>query len=196
MAVENMTARLDDLLPTYDRDEKHVTTINAAPDRVYAAIWQMTADEIPLFRLLMGIRAMPARLTRRGSPPRTTQAPLFKAFLARDFALLVEEPERELIVGLIAQPWKLRGGSAHPITGISDFVGFNEPGYAKIVMNFLLHVRGDRTELSTETRIHATDSAARTQFTRYWRVIGFGSATIRREWLRAIKRRAERPQSP
>ncbi len=194
MAVGSMTARLDDLLPTYDRDEKHVTMINATPDRVYAAIWQMTSDEIPLFRLLMGIRALPARLTRRSSPSRTTQASLFKAFLTRDFALLVEEPERELIVGLIAQPWKLRGGSAHPITGIADFVGFNEPGYAKIVMNFLLHMRGDRTELSTETRIHATDSAARVQFTRYWRVIGFGSAAIRREWLRAIKRRAERPE--
>ncbi len=120
--------------------------------------------------------------------------PLFETFLAGDFALLVEEPEQELIVGLIAQPWMLRGGAAHPITSAPEFVGFNEPGYAKVAMNFLLQVRGDRTELSTETRIHATDSAARVQFTRYWRVIGFGSAAIRREWLRAIKRRAERPE--
>lgn len=195
MTVAATPSRLDDLLPLYDRDEKHVTIINASPHRVYAAIWQMTPDELPLFRLLMGMRAVPALLKRRGSPPRATRKPLFETFLAGDFALLVEEPEQELIVGLIAQPWMLRGGATHPIASASDFVGFNAPGYAKVVMNFLLQVRGDRTALSTETRIRATNSAARIRFTRYWRVIGFGSAVIRREWLRAIKRRAERPES-
>ncbi len=49
MTVANMTSRLDDVLPTYDRDEKHVTTINASPHRVYAAIWQMTPNELPSF---------------------------------------------------------------------------------------------------------------------------------------------------
>ena len=46
--------------------------------------------------------------------------------------------------------------------------------------------------LSTETRIKATDGDARRSFGRYWRIIHPGSALIRRVWLRAVRRRAER----
>jgi hypothetical protein len=45
--------------------------------------------------------------------------------------------------------------------------------------------------VSTETRIYATDSAARRRFGAYWSVVAPGSALIRRMWLRAIKARAE-----
>jgi hypothetical protein len=37
------------------------------------------------------------------------------------------------------------------------------------------------------------DAAARRKFGAYWLVICPGSALIRRMWLRAIERRAERP---
>ena len=46
---------------------------------------------------------------------------------------------------------------------------------------------------SHEPRVHATDTAARRAFARYWTVIRPGSGFIRRMWLRAIKRRAESP---
>jgi hypothetical protein len=55
--------------------------------------------------------------------------------------------------------------------------------------------RSDKTEctlLTTETRVYATDPAARRRFARYWRVIYPGSSLIRRMWLRAIRKRAER----
>jgi hypothetical protein len=59
-------------------------------------------------------------------------------------------------------------------------------------MNFLLVEQDGGTRLETETRVLATDANSYEGFARYWRVIGPGSAAIRRVWLRAIARRAER----
>jgi hypothetical protein len=73
-----------------------------------------------------------------------------------------------------------------------DFVRFQEAGYAKAAINFSLEPIREGTRLATETRIRATDAAARRSFGRYWLLIRPGSATIRRSWLRAMKRRAER----
>src|SRR6266566_7859667 len=47
------------------------------------------------------------------------------------------------------------------------------------------------TRLATETRVHATDSAARRRFRLYWFVVGPFSALIRRRWLAAARRAAE-----
>ena len=48
------------------------------------------------------------------------------------------------------------------------------------------------TRILTETRVDTTDPLAHRCFAAYWQFIRVGSAAIRRDWLRAIKRRAER----
>jgi hypothetical protein len=101
------------------------------------------------------------------------------------FSILAEEPDRELVAGGIGKPWQLRGGG---LPRVEDFRGFAEPGYAKMAMNFRL----DGRMLATETRVFLTDEAAGRAFRRYWLVIRPFSGLIRRVWLRAIKRRAER----
>jgi hypothetical protein len=45
--------------------------------------------------------------------------------------------------------------------------------------------------VTTETRIFATDEVARRKLAFYWLVIRPGSALIRRDWLKAIRNRAE-----
>jgi len=50
------------------------------------------------------------------------------------------------------------------------------------------------TQLSTETRVFATDDAACRRFAPYWRVIYPASALLRRTWLAAIRQRAEAPR--
>jgi hypothetical protein len=62
-------------------------------------------------------------------------------------------------------------------------------------MNFSAGLVDAGTELCTETRVVATDADSRRRFGRYWRVIRPGSALIRRNWLAAAKRRAERATS-
>ena len=63
-------------------------------------------------------------------------------------------------------------------------------------MNFHVRAVDGGTLLTTETRIKGTDEEARRRFRRYWRVVMPGSALIRRAWLRAIRRRAERDVAP
>ena len=76
--------------------------------------------------------------------------------------------------------------------GPQEFAAFDSPGFAKGAINF--HTRATRggTLLTTETRVQATDDGAQRSFGRYWRLVGPFSALIRRAWLRAIRKRAER----
>ena len=59
-------------------------------------------------------------------------------------------------------------------------------------MNFHAQAVDGGTILSTETRVKRTDAEARRTFRRYWRIVMPGSALIRRAWLRAMRKRAER----
>jgi hypothetical protein len=113
--------------------------------------------------------------------------------------LLAEEPQRELVFGtlVIVPPEVARlplGERLRLRESLTPevFQALSKPGYAKAVMNFQLVDEGRGwTRLVTETRIFATDDAARRRFGAYWRVIYPGSALIRRMWLRAIRDRAE-----
>jgi hypothetical protein len=58
----------------------------------------------------------------------------------------------------------------------------------KAVIDF----RVGESSLSTETRVHVADPAARRKFRRYWRVIRPFSGLIRILFLRAARRRAEK----
>jgi hypothetical protein len=166
---------LSDLLPEYHYRELHEIEVDAPPERVFDAVRHMPVSKMPVANLLFRLRGM------RGS---SSVAVLER--LPSSFAVLAEEPNRELVAGGIGKPWQLRGGGGVP--ALEDFVGFAEPGYAKMALNFRL----DGRVLSTETRVFLTDEAARRAFRRYWLVIGPFSALIRRVWLRAIRRRAER----
>ena len=64
------------------------------------------------------------------------------------------------------------------------------PGFAVAAMNF--HIAPNR--LTTTTRIYASDARSLRSFKWYWTAIHPGSDVIRRMWLRAIKRRAERAE--
>jgi hypothetical protein len=164
---------LSEVLPEYDFRERHARRIDAPPERVFAAVRELSADDTPAVRLLFRLRGL------RGD----TARPIFDQMERFGFEILAEEPGRELVVAAIGQPWKLRGG-ARP-RGV-DFRTFAEPGYAKMALNWRL-VDGT---LTTETRVQLTDGTARRSFRRYWLVVRPFSGLIRRAWLRAIARRA------
>jgi len=48
------------------------------------------------------------------------------------------------------------------------------------------------TRLATETRVTATDAAARVKFRRYWRAFAVGILMIRRLLLHGVRREASR----
>lgn len=186
--------QLDDWMPRWQVDERHTLEVAAAPDKAFAAIRAVRADEILLFRTLIAIR----RCGQRGGPENILNAPEEKPLLdvatQTTFVLLEEEAPRELVVGtVIAAP---RGALAAGLTP-ELFRKALPPGVVLATMNFAVQsLPAGGSTVTTETRIHANSPAALRQFGIYWRLIHPGSDIIRRTWLRAIKQRAERLDLP
>ena len=181
-------SRLEEFAPLYQFNELHTVRIRAPQAAIYRSIKEVTAAEVTFFRALTWLR----RLGRAGresilNPP--SDEPLLGVATRTGFLLLADDPERELVVGtVVIAP----AGVKRPATP-AQFKGLDVSGLAKAVMNFRIDDGGGESWLlSTETRVHATDASARRRFARYWTVIRPGSGFIRRMWLRAIKRRAER----
>jgi hypothetical protein len=182
---------LESLLPEYDFREFHKIVVRAPASHVFRAIKECTPRNLPIMRALMAIRLLPARLIGRRSPVSFGDRGLLDSFIAAGFLILAEQRDREIVIGRIGQFWKPIGGEFPRVTSRDAFSRFDSSGFVKAATNFLLEAdQGGATVLSTETRIAATDAAARRKFGIYWALIQFGSGLIRREWLRAIKRRA------
>lgn len=172
---------LDRLLPTYDFRTRYTRRIAAPTDAVWDALHAVTAAEIPITRLLMGIRTagrsrMSGRLADIVSMPE----------LGRDEG-------REAVKGQVAKYWRFRATPGPEETNDpAVFTAFAEPGWAKGAMSFQLTPIEDGTLLAAETRVRVTDPAGRRAFTPYWLLIQAGGAgLIRLELLRAVARRAE-----
>ncbi len=172
---------LDKFLSEYDFTERHQIVVRADRGAVLRAVRELRPGDVPISGLLMAIRTLGAR---RRVPDR----PILTGLQANGFALLGEVPDEEMVLGTIGQFWRFR-----PVhRDATNFVAFDEPGFAKAAINFRVTDRGDGTTLiTTETRIRCTDPGSRRRFRLYWLFVLPGSALIRRVWLRAIRRRAE-----
>ena len=197
-------ALLDEVLPRYEAREVHAVHIAAPPPAVYRALEKLTLRELPLFRALMGARALPARLVGHG---RRTARPGGRRALGSETRLLdwamrlgltvlASRPGSGLAVGGVGQPWMPTGGAIATISSPAEFVAFDRPGFAKLALAFELEPVPGGTRVVTETRVDTTDPLSHRRFGVYWHVIRVWSAAIRRSWLRALKRRAERSHAP
>ena len=65
-------------------------------------------------------------------------------------------------------PWRLRGGH-RAIASAEELRAFAQPGWVRVATAFTVIAEGDACRVATETRIAATDEAARRRFGRYWR---------------------------
>ena len=184
---------LDHFMPVYHFNEIHAISVRANASRVFNAIEDITPAETPLFRLLLGVRSLPGIAAGRNAVRFRDSESIFGWATRVGFVLLAEQADRELVLGWVGQFWKLVGGFSPRITNPQEFLGFDRPDYAKATLNFCLAELSDHTgvRLTTETRVYATDPVAYRKFAVYWRLIRGGSALVRREWLKAIRRRAE-----
>jgi hypothetical protein len=182
---------LDEFLPEYDVNEVHSTRVAASPGDTLAAARAVTARELPVAGALMALRRLPAMVRGRSGevPRRVADAPILDQMSRGGFMLLAERPD-EVVLGVVGRFWAAHSGIQK--IDPDEFVTFDEPGFAKAVVDFHVESVPGGTVLTTETRIRGTDADARRKFRRYWRIVMPGSALIRREWLRAIRKRAER----
>jgi hypothetical protein len=185
---------IDEFMPEFHFREHHTIVISAPPDRVYAAIKSVSADEIALFNLFTSIR----RFGRPGpesilNAPR--KQPILDVATRTGFLLLLDRAPSDVVLGavVVAPPGTRAPG--RNLT-VADFMTLTRPGFGKATMNFRIDDLGNgTTRVETETRVFATDSVALKRFTPYWRTIFPGSSILRATWLRAIKTRAEKATS-
>jgi hypothetical protein len=183
---------LDAILPAPHFRERHHRDVHGSPQQAYAATRAFTLAEMPLARVLFAARGLTRR--REGLVHRSAD-PLLDQMLAGGFTALVDEPGREFVAVAIGRPWRPRGGPVLAIPGAEAFVRFDEPGFVKMAMDFRYEPRGAGTRVVTETRVLATDRAARRAFALYWLPVRLGSGAIRRAMLRAIARRTARARA-
>ena len=176
-----------DLIPAPQFAERHARWIAAPPEAVWDALHEMRLADSPVARALMDVRIVMARPVARGRPAMVT-----RPFLeAGPVPVVASDPLRSVVAGGVLQPWKLRGGATPPALDAAALRTFEEPGWVKCAVDFVLVPDRDGTRLSTETRVAATDRGTRVRFAVYWNLIRLGSALIRREMLRIVARRAE-----
>ena len=78
-----------------------------------------------------------------------------------------------VVLGLTGQFWRLRGGRdlGRPRTA-EEFLAYDRPDVCKAVIDFrIVELAPGRCRLTTETRVHVDDPAARRAFRRYWLVV-------------------------
>jgi hypothetical protein len=191
---------INEVLPRYETREVHEIVVAAPPAEVYRALEELTLGELHVFRALMGVRTLPTRLARSRRRPVTPGRPsildpesrLLDWGAPTGFAVLGSRPGSELVIGAASQLWRPAGGVTATIGDRDEFEAFDRPGFAKVAIGFRLEEVPGGTRVVAETRVDTTDALTHRRFGTYWRVIRVWSGAIRRSWLRAIRRRAER----
>ena len=173
---------LEDFLPDYEFSERHRLEIDAGPREIHRAVRAVSLSEIPIARMLVFLRLG----GRRGD----TRQPFLDQAL-RSSVLLEDVPGEGVVLGLTGQFWRLRGGRELDLPRTTpEFLAYGRPDVCKAVVDFRITELGPgRCRLSTETRVHVQDRAARRAFRRYWRVIRPFSGLTRILFLRAVRRR-------
>lgn len=192
---------IDRYMPNYQFCERHSVIIRANREEVYHVIKQLKATDTPFIRWLFGIRMLPALLTgnatkdwkRFGRLKENHATPSVLETINRSgFILLEEEQGCEMVVGVIGHFWKPILNKPVKLDFAAEFLDFDDPTYAKGVMNVILsEPRKGETLVVTETRVYIDDPTNRRKFALYWKLIYPGSAWIRRMMLHTIKKQAE-----
>ena len=113
--------------------------------------------------------------------------------------LLREEPPDEFVFGLLAlgdigRFWKKDTLKYISFKDAEGFMAFKNPDYIRVVANFSISPADTSgwLILRTESRSVGLSKKAFKSFKPYWAVIRPWSGLIRRLWLEAIKRKAEK----
>jgi hypothetical protein len=181
---------IDAFLPNYDFHERHEILVHAPAQRVREVFDRISFADIGVMQTLGRIRAVAMGQFR--NPPAQGASPAIPIVEMMQnprsgFFPLYDSPG-EFVFGLAGQPWSNRGVRLQP----DQFRDWAPRGNVKIAANFRMEAAGPNlTRVITETRISATDAAARRKMARYWALIYPGSGMIRHSLLRAIRDRAE-----
>lgn len=196
------TLLLDELVPTYDHVISVSEVFRAPPEKVFEAAVTIDLYRLPVPRLLIAARGLPARIAdiRHHVDDVAPEPATFRVrdLPARGWVLLGERAGRELVLGTVTKPWRALGGEpAEPVTA-ERFTEFSDPGFAKLAESTRVTPYGAHgCILTLETRVVSTDEDSRRRFRRYWTATGPFIRVIRPTVMRAIARQlCEVPSRP
>jgi hypothetical protein len=178
---------LDDVLPNAHWVTRQCRWINAAPETVWTALHETKLSGLPLTVVLSAARFLPVLLSGNGFG-QLHDRPFLDAL---PVPLLASDGPESVVFGGALQAWRLGGGEESPELNAGELQRWIQPGWVKAVMDFRLRPFRGGTELSSETRVLATDPATRRRFRLYWLFVEPGSTAIRWEVLTAVQLRAE-----
>src|SRR6266702_4991657 len=182
---------LESLIPVYDVVERLQVHVAAPAELTFSVACNLRLLRSGLIRAIFRTR----RFVLGGTADENRQEMgLADQARAWGWSTLAEQPGREIVFGAVTQPWV-----ANPVfRGLSpaEFCSFQEPGFVKIAWT----LRADPIDpansiASTETRVAATDAAARAKFRRYWAFVSPGTILIRLLALRRVRTEAERSEA-
>ena len=108
------------------------------------------------------------------------------------YPLVAVDPGRAVIIAGVGQPWRLTRPVPPPPLDLAEVRDFAAPGWVKVAMEIRVTPHAAGATVSTETRVQATDPAARRAFARYWTIIRLPSALLRRIMLATVTNNAAR----
>ncbi|HEU4891871.1 MAG TPA: hypothetical protein VFT47_09995 [Vicinamibacterales bacterium] len=186
--TDDADALLDRFMPIYEVVERHRVRVRASAPITLAAARDQDLLASPVIRAIFKARAV--ALGSR-SDERARPRPVISQMLSLGWGLLVDVPDREIVMGAVTKPWE-PNPRFHAINP-GQFAAFNDPEYVKIVWSLRADPLGtDESMFRTETRAAATDTFARLKFRRYWALVSPGVALIRQASLGPLKADAER----
>ena len=173
-------------VPTPIARDRHTTHIHAPAALAFDTAATLDMQQAPLVRRLIQVRAA----LMGDAPAARPSTRLVDEMLAVGWGILAREAGRLLVMGAAARPWA-RNVTFVPLSA-GEFAAFREPNLVKIVWTLEAEPLGpDATRFSVETRVAATDAAARWKFRAYWLVFSIGIRLIRWAVLRELRRQAE-----
>ena len=185
---------LDDVMPAPPYSVMVQATVRADVDTTWTAVHDANLFADRWVLTLFALRDAPARLWHRLRGQSDEQMP--RSFTFDDIAqlpgwtVLGEAPPHETVLGSVGQFWRHDYGWRD--IAPSEFVGFDEPGYAKTVAAMRLQpLGGGRTLVTYESRTTTTSEEARRRFQLYWLLLKPGIWLVMKRAVAAIRAEAE-----
>lgn len=179
-------APLDEFLPEFDVRHRHATVVHAPAPLAYRTARQFDVQSVRPIRFIFWLRD---RLMGTTAEPLGEGAFIDQA-LGLGWGCLREEPGKLFVAGAACQPWL--ADVVFTALPPDRFRAFAGPAQVKIAWTLEAIWQGEAlTELASETRVLATDAAARDRFRRYWRWARVGILSVRWLLLPAMRRQAE-----
>src|SRR5688500_4197895 len=104
-------------LPDFHFNEKHSLLINQSAEKIFPVVDELDFSESQIIRILFSLRGMPKSMMNK------------KGFALGKFTELEQIKNKEIIIGLIGQFWKLSGNLQD--FAPQEFVSFNKTGFLK-----------------------------------------------------------------